>query len=301
MTVRKANSNAVKRKKNVVNTYRRSCRSGGDAVLAQYLEDIATSTPISRREESTLAERIRFGDDEARNALVEANLRFVVSISKKYQDRGLSLVELISAGNVGLITAAERFDETRGYKFISYAVWWIRQAILQALMEQSPIRLPVNRRDLLAKILRTRENLQARGELVTVEKVAQSLDIVPEKVEQALVDNLFMCSLDAPFEDREIRSMIDVLDDETVLSPEDDVFSRVMREDVDTVLNRLNIRESEVIRLYFGLSDEPPLTLDQIGVRFKLTRERVRQIKELALGKLRHPRFHSRLHAYAPT
>ena len=125
--------------------------------------------------------------------------------------------------------------------------------------------------------------------------------IAPEKVEQALVDNLFMCSLDAPFEDREIRSMIDVLDDETVLSPEDDVFSRVMREDVDTVLNRLNIRESEVIRLYFGLSDEPPLTLDQIGVRFKLTRERVRQIKELALGKLRHPRFHSRLHAYAPT
>ena len=136
---------------------------------------------------------------------------------------------------------------------------------------------------------------------MTVEKVAQSLDIVPEKVEQALVDNLFMCSLDAPFEDREIRSMIDVLDDETVLSPEDDVFSRVMREDVDTVLNRLNIRESEVIRLYFGLSDEPPLTLDQIGVRFKLTRERVRQIKELALGELRRPRFHSRLHAYAPT
>ena len=299
MTVRTAN--VIKRKKSAVNVSRRSYKSEGDAVLAQYLEDIAASTPLSGREESTLAERIRFGDDEARNALVEANLRFVVSISKEYQNRGLSLTELISAGNVGLITAAERFDETRGYKFISYAVWWIRQAILQALMEQSTVRMPVNRRDLLAKILRTREDLQARGESVTVEKVARSLDIAPEKVEQALVDNQSICSLDAPFEDGEIRSMIDVLGDETAVSPEDDVFSRVMREDVDIVLNRLNARESEVIRLYFGLSDEPPLTLDQIGVRFKLTRERVRQIKELALGKLRHPRFYSRLRAYAPT
>ena len=299
MTVRAAN--VIKRKKSAVNVSRRSHKSEGDAVLAQYLEDIAASTPLSGLEESTLAERIRFGDDEARNALVEANLRFVVSISKEYQNRGLSLTELISAGNVGLITAAERFDETRGYKFISYAVWWIRQAILQALMEQSTVRMPVNRRDLLAKILRTREDLQARGESVTVEKVARSLDIAPEKVEQALVDNQSICSLDAPFEDGEIRSMIDVLGDETAVSPEDDVFSRVMREDIDTVLNRLNARESEVIRLYFGLSYEPPLTLDQIGVRFKITRERVRQIKELALGKLRHPRFYSRLRAYAPT
>ena len=298
MTVRTAN--VIKRKKSAVNVSRRSYKSEGDAVLAQYLEDIAASTPLSGREESTLAERIRFGDDEARNALVEANLRFVVSISKEYQNRGLSLTELISAGNVGLITAAERFDETRGYKFISYAVWWIRQAILQALMEQSTVRMPVNRRDLLAKILRTREDLQARGESVTVEKVARSLDIAPEKVEQVLVDNQSICSLDAPFEDGEIRSMIDVLGDETAVSPEDDVFSRVMREDVDIVLNRLNARESEVIRLYFGLSDEPSLTLDQIGVRFKLTRERVRQIKELALAKLRHPRFYSRLRAYAP-
>lgn len=299
MTVQTAN--VIKRKKSAVNVSRRSYKSEGDAVLAQYLEDIAASTPLSGREESTLAERIRFGDDEARNALVEANLRFVVSISKEYQNRGLSLTELISAGNVGLITAAERFDETRGYKFISYAVWWIRQAILQALMEQSTVRMPVNRRDLLAKVLRTREDLQARGESVTVEKVARSLDIAPEKVEQALVDNQSICSLDAPFEDGEIRSMIDVLGDETAVSPEDDVFSRVMREDVDIVLNRLNARESDVIRLYFGLSDQPPLTLDQIGVRFKLTRERVRQIKELALGKLRHPRFYSRLRAHAPT
>ena len=230
--------------------------------------------------------------------MVEANLRFVISISKEYQNRGLSLAELISAGNVGLITAAERFDETRGYKFISYAVWWIRQAVLQALMEQSTVRLPVNRRDLLAKILRTHEDLQYRGESVTVEKVAQSLDIAPEKVEQALVDNQPVCYLDAPFEDGENRSMIDVLSDEKGRSPEDEVFSQVLREDVDSVLDRLNARESEVIRLYFGLSGEPPLTLDEIGGRFKLTRERVRQIKELALDKLRHPRFYSRLRAH---
>ena len=288
----------MERKKSAASVSRRGYRTEGDAILAQYLEDIATSTPLGGREESALAKRIRAGDDEARNALVEANLRFVISISKEYQNRGLSLAELISAGNVGLITAAERFDETRGYKFISYAVWWIRQAVLQALMEQSTVRLPVNRRDLLAKILRTHEDLQSRGESVTVEKVAQSLDIAPEKVEQALVDNQPVCYLDAPFEDGENRSMIDVLSDEKGRSPEDEVFSQVLREDVDSVLNRLNARESEVIRLYFGLSGEPPLTLDEIGGRFKLTRERVRQIKELALDKLRHPRFYSRLRAH---
>lgn len=288
----------MERKKSAASVSRRGYRTEGDAILAQYLEDIATSTPLGGREESALAKRIRAGDDEARNALVEANLRFVISISKEYQNRGLSLAELISAGNVGLITAAERFDETRGYKFISYAVWWIRQAVLQALMEQSTVRLPVNRRDLLAKILRTHEDLQSRGESVTVEKVAQSLDIAPEKVEQALVDNQPVCYLDAPFEDGENRSMIDVLSDEKGRSPEDEVFSQVLREDVDSVLDRLNARESEVIRLYFGLSGEPPLTLDEIGGRFKLTRERVRQIKELALDKLRHPRFYSRLRAH---
>ena len=288
----------MERKKSAASVSRRGYRTEGDAILAQYLEDIATSTPLGGLEESALAKRIRAGDDEARNALVEANLRFVISISKEYQNRGLSLAELISAGNVGLITAAERFDETRGYKFISYAVWWIRQAVLQALMEQSTVRLPVNRRDLLAKILRTHEDLQSRGESVTVEKVAQSLDIAPEKVEQALVDNQPVCYLDAPFEDGENRSMIDVLSDEKGRSPEDEVFSQVLREDVDSVLDRLNARESEVIRLYFGLSGEPPLTLDEIGGRFKLTRERVRQIKELALDKLRHPRFYSRLRAH---
>jgi len=142
------------------------------------------------------------------------------------------------------------------------------------------------------------EDLQSRGESVTVEKVAKSLDIAPEKVEQALVDNQPTCSLDAPFEDGENRSMIDVLCDERGRSPEDEVFSQALREDVDSVLDRLNARESEVIRLYFGLSGEPPLTLDEIGGRFKLTRERVRQIKELALDKLRHPRFYSRLRAH---
>lgn len=293
-----ANSSAIKRKKRPENVTRRSYRLDGDALLAQYLEDIAASTPLGAREEGTLAKRIRSGDDSARNALVEANLRFVVSIAKEYQNRGMALAELISAGNTGLITAAERFDEKRGYKFISYGVWWIRQAILQALMEQSTVRLPVNRRDLLAKILRARESLQSTGESVTVEKLAESLELAPEKVEQALIDNQPVSSLDAPFEDGDSRSMLDALSDEKERSPEDEVFSQALREDVDIVLRRLNTREAEVIRLYFGLSEEPPLTLDQIGIRFKLTRERVRQIKEIALAKLRHPRFYSRLRAH---
>ena len=159
----------------------------GDPVLASYLSDIAASSPLSSREEGQLARRIRAGDEAARNELVEANLRFVVSVAKDYQNRGLSLAELISAGNMGLIIAAERFDETKGYKFISYAVWWIRQSILQTLMEQSTVRMPVNRIDMLAKISRTYEELQQDGAAPTLEKVANTLGFTEEKIEQTLI------------------------------------------------------------------------------------------------------------------
>ncbi len=287
-----------KPKKEVTESSMRSHRSDGDPVLTRYLEDIATSTPLGMREEGVLAARIRAGDEAARNELVEANLRFVVSIAKEYQNRGMSLAELISAGNVGLITAAERFDETRGYKFISYGVWWVRQAILQALMEQSTVRLPVNRRDLLAKVMRKYEELQGKGEAATVDVVAQSLGFAPEKIEQVLVDNQPIGSLDAPFEQGDGRCMLDCLSDEEQLSPEDETFFHFLKQDVETALKRLNKREAEVLQLYFGLTEEPPLTLDQIGGRFNLTRERVRQIKEIALNKLRHPRFHARLSAH---
>ena len=286
-------------KKETNTTQKKKVRPGeGDQVLASYLDDIAASTPLAPVEEAELAARIRAGDEFARNELVEANLRFVVSVAKEYQNRGLALVELISAGNVGLITASERFDETKGYKFISYAVWWVRQAILQALMEQSTVRVPVNRLDMLSKVSRTYEALQQDGPVPSLDKVADTLGFSREKVEQTLVDNQPIRSLDAPFEDGEERCLLDYLSNEE-LNPEDEVLGFALREDIDCALSGLNEREAEVLRLYFGLLNEPPLTLDQIGVRFALTRERVRQIKELALSKLRHPRFYARLRVHA--
>jgi RNA polymerase primary sigma factor len=270
----------------------------GDPLLAAYLEEIAGSTPLSSREEAALARRIRQGDAEARNLLVEANLRFVVRVAKEYQNRGLSLAELISAGNVGLITAAERFDETRGFKFISYAVWWIRQAILQALTEQSTVRVPVNRLDLLAKIARTGEALQQQGAPPTPERIAQVLGLSAQEIEDTLVDGQPVRSLDAPFDEAQDQCLLDHLADEDQLNPEQEVMEYTLRENIEVVLTSLNAREAEVLRLYFGLGQDRPLTLDQIGLRFKLTRERVRQIKELALNKLRHPRYCTRLRSY---
>jgi RNA polymerase primary sigma factor len=170
---------------------------------------------------------------------------------------------------------------------------------LQALMEQSTVRIPVNRLDMLAKISRTYEKLQRDGAAASVEKVADSLGFAPEKVEQSLVDNQPVRSLDAPFEDGEERCMLDYLSDEKQLSPEDEVLKFTLKEDINNVLGGLSSREAEVLRLYYGLKNEPSLTLDQIGIRFRLTRERVRQIKEIALNKLRHPRFHAQLRAYA--
>ena len=272
--------------------------SNGDPILASYLSEIAHSTPLSTTEEATLAEQIRAGNEEARNQLVEANLRFVVTVAKDYQKRGLALAELISAGNVGLITAAERFDETRGFKFISYAVWWIRQSILQALMEQSTVRIPINRQDMLAKIVRTYEGLHQDGQPPSLEKVADTLGLSKEEVEQTLVSGQPICSLDAPFEQGEERCLMDCLGDQSLPSPEEAMLDYTLRRDLRRVLGGLKGREAEVLSLYFGLGQERPMTLDQIGLRFKLTRERVRQIKEVALNKLRHPRLCARLRAY---
>ena len=271
----------------------------GDPVLASYLDDIADSTPLDAGAEAELARRIRRGDESARNALVEANLRFVVAVAKEYQRRGLSLSELISAGNVGLITAAERFDETKGFKFISYAVWWIRQAILQTLTEQSTVRMPVNRRDMMAKIARAQEVLQKGGGQPTVSQVAEALGFSEEEVEQTLVNSQPVRSLDAPFDEGEEHCLMDRLCDEDGNTPEEEVLKFTLTEDIASALASLNPRESEVLRLYFGLGAAPAMTLDQIGIRFRLTRERVRQIKEIALNKLRHPRLQGLLRVYA--
>ena len=274
-------------------------KNDGDPALASYLRDISDSTPLSAGEERELARSFRDGDGGARNTLVEANLRFVVSVAKDYQNRGLSLAELISAGNVGLITAAERFDETRGFKFISYAVWWIRQSILQTLMEQSTVRMPVNRIDMLAKISRTVEALQQRGVAPSIENVAETLGFSSEEVERTLVNGQSMRSLDAPFDDGEERCLHDCLGDAEQHSADEALMEITLQQDIGTALQGLTHREGEVLRLYFGIDQDKSMTLDQIGSRFSLTRERVRQIKELALSKLRHPRFYGRLRVYA--
>jgi RNA polymerase primary sigma factor len=270
----------------------------GDQLVATYLREISDSTPLSSKEEGDLARKIRAGDEGARNLLVEANLRFVVSVAKQYQNRGLSLAELISAGNVGLMTAAARFDETKGFKFISYAVWWIRQSILQTLSEQSTVRMPVNRLDMLSKISRTSEALRQEGKNPSLDVVAATLGFSEQEVEQTLVTGQSVRSLDAPFDDGEDRCLMDSLSDSEQVSAEDQMLEFTLKEDIAVALEGLSEREAEVLRLYYGLGKDRPLTLDQIGTRIKLTRERVRQIKELALSKLRHPRFYGRLRAY---
>ena len=269
--------------------------------LGSYLSEIAGSTPLSASDEIELARRIKEGDEEARNDLVEANLRFVVSVAKEYQNRGVPLADLVSAGNMGLITAAERFDENKGFKFISYAVWWIRQAILQTLAEQSrTVRLPLNKVGLLYKISKaSRAIRQERADEPEPEEIAQELEVSVDEVKETLLSGRSVRSLDASFQEEEEQSLLDVLPDDSQESPEMDVIRDCMRGQIENALSGLVNREAEIIRLYFGLKGEEPMTLDQIGSRFCLTRERVRQIKEKALLRLRHPSRSERLRAYS--
>jgi len=272
-----------------------------ETALGSYLSEIANSTPLSASDEVDLAAKIKMGDEEARNNLVEANLRFVVSVAKEYQNRGVPLADLVSAGNMGLITAAERFDQDKGFKFISYAVWWIRQAILQTLAEQSrTVRLPLNKVGLLYKISKaSRAIRQERADEPDLEEVARQLEVSVEEVKETLLSGRSVRSLDAKFQEEEEQNLLDVLPDETQESPEMDTIRDCMRDQIENALSGLVNREAEIIRLYFGLSGEEPMTLDQIGSRFRLTRERVRQIKEKALLRLRHPSRSDRLRAYS--
>ena len=270
--------------------------STGNPALDSYLDTIADSHPLTMAEEAALALRIHQGDEEARNALVEANLRFVVTIAKEYQNRGLAMPELISIGNVGLITAAERFDETRGFKFITYAVWWIRQSIRQALMEQSTVRVPINRIDMINRVARTSDDLRQREGNSNPGEVARILGYSEEKVQQLLATpQSLCCSLDATISGEEDGAMIDQLSDDNQLSPEEVILDESRRDNIRLVLESLNERESEIVKLYFGFEGGQTLTLEQIGQRFDLTRERVRQIKERALAKLRRPSIYTRI------
>ena len=279
----------------------RSDFAGVKDSLHRYLEDVASSTPLSAAEEVSLAQRIKKGDLDARAKLIEANLRFVITVAREYQNQGVPLVDLISAGNVGLITAAERFDETRGFKFISYAVWWIRQSVLQTLAEHSRVvRLPLNRVDLLRRIARyTNSRQQETSSRPHEEEVAKELGISVEQVVETLSSGQRVLSLDAKDGDEDENSLLEVMPDDNTESPDKMLLENSLTAEIREALDSLDDREKEVIRLYFGLSGQAEMTLEEIGLRYKLTRERVRQIKEKALRKLRHPTRGRRLIPYS--
>jgi RNA polymerase primary sigma factor len=261
-----------------------------DESLDQYLQEIGDEDLLSAEEEVELAKRIKRGDQRALERLTKANLRFVVSVAKQYQNRGLSLGDLINEGNLGLIKAAKRFDETKGFKFISYAVWWIRQAILQALAEQSRIvRLPLNRVGALHKIGKAFSGLEQEfGREPSALEIADELDMTAHEVLDTLKISSRHLSLDAPFDDDNENRLLDILEDEMQPPPDEELMNNSLRQEVKKALNTLTPREAEVIVLYFGIGREYPLTLEEIGGRFGLTRERVRQIKEKAIARLRH-------------
>ncbi len=269
-------------------------------MLDQYLQEIGQIPLLTPDEEVNLARRIKQGDQEALHKLTRANLRFVVSVAKKYQGQGLSLADLINEGNYGLIKAAQRFDETRGFKFISYAVWWIRQAILQALAEQSRVvRLPLNRIGTISKIRKTSAKLaQVNDRSPNIEELAKELEIDVEKVREAMQHTGRHLSMDAPFNEDDDNSLLDVLPDDEDTQPDETLLDESVKIDIERALSLLHPREAEITRLYFGIGREHPLTLEEIGQRFGLTRERVRQIKEKALRKLRqkHRREELQMH-----
>ena len=258
--------------------------------LDKYLQDIGKVDLLSPEEEIELAVRMKKGDQAAMEMLTKANLRFVVSVAKQYQNQGLSLGDLINEGNLGLIKAVRRFDETRGFKFISYAVWWIRQSILQALAEQSRIvRLPLNRIGAINKIGKAYSNLKQEFEREpSSEEIAQSLEMDVEEISNTLKIYGKQVSVDAPFSLGDENSLLDVIQNDELPAPDTELISESLKAEVKNVLSVLPEREAEVIRLYFGLDDENPMTLEEIGDKFNLTRERVRQIKEKAIRRLRH-------------
>lgn len=258
--------------------------------LEKYFQEIGKVDLISMDEEVELAQRIREGDPVALEKLTKANLRFVVSVAKQYQNNGLTLGDLINEGNVGLIKAAKRFDEKRGFKFISYAVWWIRQSIMQALAEQSRIvRLPLNRVGSLNKISKTFSDLEQKFQREpSPEELAEQLDVTTEEVVATLSVGGRHVSVDAPFVQGEENSLLDVLEDENEDSPDSELIEDSLRREVMRALSTLTQRESEVLSCYYGLNGTKALTLEEIGDKFGLTRERVRQIKEKATRRLRH-------------
>ena len=261
-----------------------------DGSLDLYLREISRYPLIDRDEEARLAKGIRRGEEEALDKLVRSNLRFVVSVSKRYQNQGVPLSDLINEGNLGLIRAAHKFDETKGIKFISYAVWWIRQAILQALAEQSRIvRVPLNRAGALHRIGKRRAQLhQELGRQPTAKEIAEGMNLSAKEVEQTLAIARSHLSLDAPMAPGEDSRLLDYLPDHVSPGPDEETFEKALTDTLDAALGTLSEREATILRLYFGLDHGDGMSLEEIGGRLGVTRERVRQIKEKALARLRH-------------
>jgi len=260
------------------------------ASLDKYLHEIGKVDLLTAEEEVELARKVRNGDNHALEKLIKANLRFVVSVSKQYQNQGLSLPDLINEGNLGLIKAAKRFDETRGFKFISYAVWWIRQSILQALAEQARIvRLPLNKIGSINKINRALSVLEQKYEREpSIDEIAKAIELAPGDIKDAMRSSGRHISMDAPLTEDEDGDMYEVLLSEESPSPDGNLLNDSLRKEIERALSSLTDREANIIKLYFGLNGKHPYTLEEIGEEFNLTRERVRQIKEKAIKRLKH-------------
>lgn len=269
------------------------------ASLDKYLQEIGHEELLSTDQEVELAQRIRKGDKRALERLTKANLRFVVSVAKQYQNQGLSLPDLINEGNVGLIKAAEKFDETRGFKFISYAVWWIRQSILQAIAEQSRlVRLPLNQVGSVNKITRELNKFEQEHERKpSVNEIAERVDLPEDKIADAMKANSRHVSMDAPIADGEDSSMIDFLSGDSS-NTDRELAIESLKAEVSRILKLLTDKEQKVLRAFFGIDGSPEMTLDEIGEKYNLTRERVRQIKEKALRRLRHNTKNKLLKSY---
>ena len=267
--------------------------------LEKYLQEIGREELLSTDEEVELAQRIKKGDQKALERLTKANLRFVVSVAKQYQNQGLSLPDLINEGNLGLLKAAERFDETRGFKFISYAVWWIRQSILQAISEQSRIvRLPLNQVGSVNKINREINRFEQLNERrPSVDEIAEKVDLPQDKIDEAMNINGHQISVDAPFVEGEDNSLLDVMANTDAPMADNLLVAESLKSEIQTALNALNERERNVVEASYGIN-QPELTLEEIGSKFGLTRERVRQIKEKAIRKLRNSKTNKFLKTY---
>ena len=267
--------------------------------LEKYLQEISKEELLTSEEEVELAQRIRNGDQKALDKLTKANLRFVVSVAKQYQNQGLSLPDLINEGNLGLIKAAEKFDETRGFKFISYAVWWIRQSILQAIAEQSRIvRLPLNQVGSVNKINRVLNKFEQENERrPSVDEISEKVDLPKEKIDEAMNINGRHVSVDAPFSESDEGSLLDVLINDDSPMADRTLVIESLKAEINTALKTLTERERNIVEAFFGIN-QPELTLEEIGVKFGLTRERVRQIKEKAIRRLRNSTKNKLLKTY---